>query len=380
MKRFISYIIVVAATLYTAVLYGSDSFLMLVYAEVLLPVFLLGTVLPLTRRIHVQLRLPVPVVERGQRTPVQLLIKNTSFLPSGRIAVQVNCYFPMSRRPQKTWFYGRISGGSLQVAAQGRIRAEYQAQCVGSVKMEISKVRCYDLLGLTSLPVSRKHWKQLEPETLLVLPKISQVPVFVSRESRDYAGESDEYSVTRGGDDPSETFRIRDYQPGDKLRSIHWKLSAKTGEMMVCERSLPLGCPVILYLNLYHPVRGRKGWEINRDNFLQIVASISYGMVQEGCRHYIAWFDEDCLDMERCRIEEEQDVYEMLLQLGRLSLSTEQRELEELYHQKYHESPCVTSLELGMDLKLQYNGSLLVSYSDREEKLEKQLQTIEITV
>lgn len=387
--------IVTAGTLYTAVLYGSTSFLMLFYVELLLPVILFLVAVPLMRGVRVQMLVPVSVVEKGQEAVVELRLQNSAMIPSGRVAVEVACYPPMNGKPQKTWFYGRVSAGSRAVPAQCRIQTEYIADCVGNVRMEITKVRCYDLLGFASFPLPGNCWKQIEPETLLVLPAINEVPVYVSRQSRDFAGESEEYSKKRGGADPSETFQIRDYQPGDKLRSIHWKLSAKTDGLMVCENSLPLGCPVVFYMNLHQPLfmRGkrrkkrnqqnfypRKGQNDKRDSYLQIVASVSRSMVQEGCRHYIVWFDVEMLDIQRCRVETEEDVYEMLLELGKLSMYDEELDLEGLYRQKYHDSPCITKLELGMDLHLYQNGISVVKYSGKEDKLKTQLRETEITV
>ena len=53
-KRLITYLIVIAATIYTAVLYGSTSFLMLFYVELALPVFLLLTLIPAVRHTSIR--------------------------------------------------------------------------------------------------------------------------------------------------------------------------------------------------------------------------------------------------------------------------------------------------------------------------------------
>lgn len=50
--------------------------------------------------------------------------------------------------------------------------------------------------------------------------------------------DSDEYSMRHPGDDPSETFALREYVPGDRVRSIHWKLTEKTGEVIVRQLGL----------------------------------------------------------------------------------------------------------------------------------------------
>lgn len=385
MKRVIIYLMAVALTLYTAVLYGSDSFLMLFFAELILPVILLVCLIPLGWNLRVNLQLPIPVTEQGQSVPVVMRLTNQSIIPCSRIAVQVTCRLPMGEGKQKTWFYGNVPGRRGSSPARGTLRAQYDANGIGGTQMEITRVRCYDLIGLFAIPLRRKYWQQMEPEKLLVVPAVSQVPVFVSRQSRDFAGESEEYSRERGGDDPSETFQIREYQPGDKMRSVHWKLSVKTDELMVCERSLPLGCPVLFYLDLSQssrssmPFRGR-GQSQKMDSFLQTVASLSYGMVQEGCRHYIIWFDAKRKDIRRFRVEKEEDVYEMLLQLGGIPGYTRQENLEELYWQKYHENQYITRLEINRQLELYQNGELLVKYDSRPEKLEKQLGEQELIV
>lgn len=384
MKKFVSYVFVTLATLYTGILYGSSSFIMLFLVELLLPLGLLLTTLPARKGIRVQLRLPITVAEKGKKTPVEILIRNQVFWPVGRIAVQVTCTFPMSRKKQKTWFYGRVAPGDVDSPGLGKIRAEYDPVCVGGVRMEITQVKCYDLLGFLALPLPKKQWRQLRADTLLVLPNISEVPIYVSRQCRDFAGESEEFSKERGGDDPSEIFQIRDYQPGDKLRSVHWKLSAKTEELMVRENSLPLGCPVVFYLDLHQipsreSSRGKKGAG-REEGYLQIAASICQAMVREGCRHYLVWFERESGDIQRCRIETEEDIYEMLFYLGSLQVYQEQMDLEELYYRKYHETHCVTRLTLQLDYSLHRNGDFLWKYNDKPAKLEKQLMNQEIMV
>lgn len=376
-KRLITYLIVIAATIYTAVLYGSTSFLMLFYVELALPVFLLLTLIPAVRHTSIRMELPIPVVEQGQKTPVMLHVTTGGFPIGGRVAVQVKGKIPMGQKDEKTWFYTALAGSKKTA----KIKAEYQSRCVGSIRMEISRVWCYDFLGLVALPLSAKYWKALEPETLLVLPRISEVPVMVSRQSRDFAGESEEHSKERGGDDPSEVFQIRDYQPGDKLRSIHWKLSAKTEEMMVREQSMPLGCPVDFYLDLYQPaaVHRRKD-ETQRDSYLQILASVSHSMVVEGCRHHVIWFDSRKGDVCRYRIENEENIFEMLFQLGQLSVYHDKKDLQELYRQKYHETPGVTCLELTTELTLKKNGEVEARYSGDVSDIERQLGAKELVV
>ncbi|MFQ9125625.1 MAG: DUF58 domain-containing protein [Butyricicoccaceae bacterium] len=57
--------------------------------------------------------------------------------------------------------------------------------------------------------------------------------------SRDAVGETGDSGLTRSrkGTDATEMFDIRSYAPGDDIRSIHWKLSGKTDELIVRQAS-----------------------------------------------------------------------------------------------------------------------------------------------
>ena len=61
--------------------------------------------------------------------------------------------------------------------------------------------------------------------------------------------EGDAYSHTRAGNDPSETFNIRPYIPGDRIQLIHWKLSEKLDSTMIRELGHPEGARVLLAFN-----------------------------------------------------------------------------------------------------------------------------------
>ncbi len=67
--------------------------------------------------------------------------------------------------------------------------------------------------------------------------------------------DSDEYSMRKAGYDPSETFAIREYQPGDRIRQIHWKLTEKFDSLMVRDYGLPIQNTVLLLLETGSPGR-----------------------------------------------------------------------------------------------------------------------------
>ena len=55
------------------------------------------------------------------------------------------------------------------------------------------------------------------------------------------------YATNQKGDDPSEIYDIHQYQDGDLLKNIHWKLSARFQEVMVKDNALLIGETVNIY-------------------------------------------------------------------------------------------------------------------------------------
>ena len=108
---------------------------------------------------------------------------------------------------------------------------------------------CYDYLGLLGMLVRKK-----EPVTVIVRPrplamgKIPDLERFLARSWRPKPG---------GG--YSENHELRLYRPGDSLNQVHWKLSAKTGKLILREPMQPERGLVLLTMNL----RG-DAWELDR--------------------------------------------------------------------------------------------------------------------
>lgn len=378
MKRGILYLAGMAATLYIALLYRSESFLMLFYLELVLPPVLLLFCVFLRRGMTVQLQLANPVVERGEYITVRIRVRSRCRLAGGRFVIRLK--MQQAAGTDRGILTGRLPLQSLSEKREERgsfvIEGEYAPRFTGRGQVLVTQVWCYDCLGLIALPLFGRRHSSLKEE-MLVLPEAVAVPVRVSRESREYAGESDTYSTRRGGDDPAEIFRIRRYQAGDRLRSIHWKLSAREEELMVRELSLPLGCPVLFFLDMQK--RGKRTRPLkNWDEFLTVLFSVVCSIQREGCRLYVIWYDQVMQDIVRLRIETEEDVYRLLIQQGRSSIYNEPVELEELYLEKYHEAAYVTKLCLDLSLNLEKNGEHFCTY--QRNHLKRQLQNRELCV
>ncbi|MBQ8621786.1 MAG: DUF58 domain-containing protein [Oscillospiraceae bacterium] len=110
----------------------------------------------------------------------------------------------------------------------------------GQLKVEPVKLRLYDYLGVLRLPAK-------VPRTAMVLVRPTPVPV-------DNPPGLHRYLATAWKPKPgggfAENHELRLYRPGDSLSQIHWKLSAKTGKLVLREPMEPIRGKALLTMDI----------------------------------------------------------------------------------------------------------------------------------
>lgn len=115
-----------------------------------------------------------------------------------------------------------------------------------------------------------------DAEIALVLPQ------FTSFAGRRPARELEAATAAPRAGSGNELFGIREYQPGDSLRRIHWRSSARRGELVVREYEPP-GVPTVTILVDPHPATAEIA-----DQVARIAASEAWDCVREGGRVILA--------------------------------------------------------------------------------------------
>lgn len=110
----------------------------------------------------------------------------------------------------------------------------------GLVTVKCHRLRIYDYLGLWRFPLRKPRQCQV-----YVLPK----PVADKLPPMQAQPAVNNWKIKRGGGF-AENHDLRLYRPGDDLRSIHWKLSAKTGKLIYREALEPAQQAYLLQLTL----------------------------------------------------------------------------------------------------------------------------------
>ncbi|MEA2677821.1 MAG: hypothetical protein QOJ81_1962 [Chloroflexota bacterium] len=108
--------------------------------------------------------------------------------------------------------------------------------------------------------------------TVIVYPRVEQLPGW--RMPPAFVEGSHADKVQTPHNTPSAT-SIREYAPGDAYNRIHWKTSARKGELVVKEFELEQTADVWIFLDLYEPTHTGTGDESTLEYGVRVAASIA---------------------------------------------------------------------------------------------------------
>ncbi|WP_217143157.1 DUF58 domain-containing protein [Streptomyces sp. AC627_RSS907] len=193
-----------------------------------------ATVLYRTRyRVAGSRRLSPGRVPAGSEARVHLRIDNVSRLPTGLLMLQDRVPYVLGPRPR--FVLDRVEPGGLREVSY-RVRSDLRGRYpLGPLQLRLS-----DPFGLCELTRSFSTY-----DTLTVIPRVEALPpVRLSGEAKGY-GEGRQRSLALAGDDD---VIPRGYRYGDDLRRVHWRSTARHGELMVRREEQPqrARCTVLL--------------------------------------------------------------------------------------------------------------------------------------
>lgn len=353
----IGYFILLIYTLYMFVLYESIAGIILFGMEIGIPFIFLILLWLQYSKVTVKLNVPVTVAEKGSNIQGEILIKNDSIFPVNKIALCLVMKHRLTNKKEKVWIKSFVEGKGEQT-----LSCYFQSESGGLLDISFDIVRLYDNLGIFFHRLKVVEWKEI-----LIYPNIYDTNATVSEYVRRFPVESDVYDKYHKGDDSSEVYQVREYQNGDKIQSIHWKLSARTGECMIKDYSLPIGCAVILLID----------WS-KKETFLETAASICFALIKARCSHYVAWFDTITGDIVRKEIQTEEDGYDFIRLILQTEECKEDYSLLNLYQERFSGETFAVSIVLAKDFCLSVNTKFIFKFD--EDNIKQQLSAFQLEI
>ncbi|MEV6484082.1 DUF58 domain-containing protein [Streptomyces sp. NPDC051576] len=193
-----------------------------------------ATVLYRTRyRVAGSRRLSPARVPAGSEARVHLRMDNVSRLPTGLLMLQDRVPYVLGPRPR--FVLDRVEAGGRREVSY-RVRSDLR----GRYPLGPLQLRLTDPFGMCELTRSFSTF-----DTLTVIPRVEALPpVRLSGEAKGY-GDGRNRSLALAGEDD---VIPRGYRYGDDLRRVHWRSTARYGELMVRREEQPqrARCTVLL--------------------------------------------------------------------------------------------------------------------------------------
>jgi uncharacterized protein (DUF58 family) len=175
-------------------------------------------------RLRFSRRLDPARVSAGEKAQVVLRLENISRLPTGLLLIEENVPYLLGGRP-------RIILDRLRPNRPVEVAYPVSAEIRGRYPIGPLTVRLMDPFGLCELPRSFNA-----VDTMVVTPAVVPLPAVRLTGEWAGAGLSTARSVASAGEDDTAT---REYRHGDDLRRIHWRTTARRGELAVRREEQP---------------------------------------------------------------------------------------------------------------------------------------------
>ena len=154
-------------------------------------------------------------VNRGDVVNMEVAVSHKSILPIAPVALKM-------RKTSNT------PGATIHLTQLGRRKQRvvhtFSADHVGAMLPGVDSFTVSDVFGY----FKKEHKPDMDGQELLVLPVPFEVEPLTFA-----AGDLGVETMKRALEDPSSPSDFRTYQPGDPLKRIHWKMTARKREIMI---------------------------------------------------------------------------------------------------------------------------------------------------
>lgn len=186
----------------------------------------------------------------------------------------------------------------------------FKTSAIGDVVFVVKKIEISDSFG-----IAKTIFLFNESMDVVVLPYKDDISDEIKALALENITENDNENIK--GIESSDSFDIREYIPGDRIKDIHWKLSVKKDELLVKERLRISDSKMYIWVDLCN---GRKMCE----EIISVAYGLIYDLLAEGIVVNVLWYDHHKNTLRIMCLYKLNDIYQLIRNLylcGRGSLS-----------------------------------------------------------
>lgn len=357
-KRILCYLLVFLVTLFWFFTYDDEILRVMLVLEGVYFLISVVYLMILQTKVKATIVSNSSIAEKNKEIPIIIQVENSSKIST--------VHFDVILKVENTFTGERIKHRAHSVvdAREKKVTIPLCIKECGNLKITLGKIEIYDRFFIL-----KKGIKIRETSYVGVLPECHLLPVEISRKTREFIADAEEYSDRESGEDISEIYQIREYRKEDSIHDIHWKLSAKADELLVKEYGKPLGATVLVWLNLEASKKTKRAryarrqfgrFKLRRDlgqkemltQLLELAASLSTSLLEENCVHMVAWYESGNKVIRKKKISKEEHIYELLYRLLYVENYENTKEVEVQYDEAFRGEAFSTIVKLQMDGKM----------------------------
>lgn len=320
-RNWILYIIAVISLAIFSVLYIKHSgFIILMMTAVVPPLFSALAFVLMKRSVKVFFGQGVLTAQKSSKIEIPITIESESQVSLGSEAV----LFISVKNGMGTEVHKMKKKVFLQ-SEREEVLLSFVPMHSGLNEVKVEKMKIYNGFSLFRFCI-----RTAGETSFLVMPEYREFSIGPEMDYEEKEGESDQFSATKAGNDPSELYDIRSYCPGDKVNRINWKLSAKRNELMVQDYGFSIACDTAVVIDVCDQSDLEKIEKvIEIVYFLAMQFTISRRMV------YVIWKDFKEKKVKRKMIREQEDIYELFMEMFRSGMVKYRDPIEDIYGAQY---------------------------------------------
>lgn len=217
--------------------------------------------LALVRTVNPQL------VAAGQPARVQLALTNEGRTPTGVLLLEDHVPYVLGTRPRYV-LEGIGHGWRRHVVYQ--VRSEVR----GRFEIGPMSVRVSDPFGLVELGRTFRT-----TAALIVTPRTVPLPVIPLGGAWTGSGDNRPRAFATGS---AEDVMVREYRRGDELRRVHWRSSARVGQLMVRREEQPWQSRATLFIDTRACAHRGRGLASSLETAVSVAASVAVHLSRRG--------------------------------------------------------------------------------------------------
>lgn len=255
------------AALGCAIVLGQQDVLRVAVLLITLPLVCAALVLRTQHKLTTS-RVIEPIrVPAGEEARITLRVDNQALVPSGLLLAEDTLPRGMSARP-------RFVVDRLEPRGRREVFYRVRSQVRGKYKIGPLKLRLADPFGMCEL--SRSY---AGTDDLIVIPLVEQLPFVVL--GGEWTGGSDSHpsSIPSAGEDDIGT---REYRYGDSLHRVHWRSTARRGELMVRREEHPRQSQATLLIDARAGAHAGEGLRSSLEWAVSAAASLAIHLSRRG--------------------------------------------------------------------------------------------------